>query len=98
MSDQKVNRFSQLKGSVLAYSYDFTSFARAQGLTVETITASTDDSTVASVTDLSVTGDEWTGTISASNEGEANISVTCTFVSSAVKRIRKFQVNVTDPE
>lgn len=97
MSDQRVKKWKQLKGSTLRYSFDFNSFADAHALTIADATAVSSATTVATVGNQAVAAGVWVGEITALIKGCTDITVTVTFTGSNIKRIREFCVEVTDP-
>lgn len=96
MSDQTIPTFDQLLNAVLPYSYDVNPFANANGLSVNTITAVSSDSSVSLGTETSNSG-IWKAPLTAATVGSATITLTTTFNNSTVVRKRKFKVTVTDP-
>lgn len=96
MSDQTVPQFEQLSSSKLPYQYDVTPFANAHGLTVNTITSSSNSANV-TISDETVVSGVWEGLLTAVSTGSAVITMTTTFTNSNAVRKRKFKVTVTNP-
>ena len=96
--DQEIEYFAQLKGSVLPYSFDFRDFNTAAGLTFDTATASISDSSVMDISDELANAGIWTANLGANQVGCVMVTVTATYTGSSVTRVRKFQVQVTDPD
>ena len=95
MSDQLIPTFEQLELAVLPYIYDVNPFANANGLTVDTITATSSSSGNVSIGDEVVSDGKWNANLTGVSTGSATITLNTTFINSNVVRRRKFTVTVT---
>jgi len=95
--DQAVDRFEQIKGSVLKYQFGFSRWLSAHGLTMSTTAATVVSGSSVTIGNQATSGNNWTGEVTAAQEGEAVIEITATPTTGNLLRKRRFKIDVTDP-